>query len=107
MIGRSVPRTAAALALVAALHLAAPSPAAAWGGLAGSEQVGRWAGDVWERVAAVWERLGGVTAVWEREGAGMDPNGGQSPQGDGGLGMEPDGSPSAQEDKGAGMDPDG
>jgi hypothetical protein len=55
--------------------------------------------------AAIWEwiasRLSGLTAIWQQEGSGTDPNGSTI---DAGCQMDPDGRP---RDAGCQMDPNG
>jgi hypothetical protein len=51
--------------------------------------------------AVLWSWLSRVTAIWEKEGSSMDPNG--QPQSDAGSQMDPNGQPK----EGSQMDPDG
>ncbi|HYO15404.1 MAG TPA: hypothetical protein VE685_19585 [Thermoanaerobaculia bacterium] len=61
--------------------------------------------------AVLWSWLSRLTAIWEKEGSSMDPNG--QPQGDAGSQMDPDGKPqgtlppSSTGEEGSQMDPNG
>jgi hypothetical protein len=110
MIGRSVPRLTAALALAAALHLAAapaaaarpaaapepgaPALRAAWG----------WLGWLSEKVVAVLAAA--PRAAWQRT-VGTAPGDLPGAQEDEGSGIDPGGTANADDDKGMGIDPNG
>ncbi|HVF62199.1 MAG TPA: hypothetical protein VNJ70_20500 [Thermoanaerobaculia bacterium] len=84
---RRVTRLAAACALAAALHLAAPAiAAAAPRGPAAALRHESWIESVWSRLADAWR---GMTATWAEGGGGLDPFGTPKPQGDGGGGLDP------------------
>jgi hypothetical protein len=51
--------------------------------------------------AVLWSWLNRLTAIWEKEGSSMDPNG--QPQSDAGSQMDPNGQPK----EGSQMDPNG
>jgi len=73
MNGRRISRLAAACALAAVLHLAAPPlAAAAPRGPAAALRHESWIESVWSRVAGVWK---GLTATWPDDGGGIDPFG--------------------------------
>ncbi|RPH55728.1 hypothetical protein EHM82_04755 [bacterium] len=61
--------------------------------------------------AVLWSWLHRLTAVWEKEGSSMDPNG--QPQGDAGSQMDPNGQPlsalpaGSTGEAGSSMDPNG
>jgi hypothetical protein len=87
MNGRRVSRLAAACALAAALHLAAPAlAAAAPRGPGAALRHESWIEAVWSRLADAWR---GMTATWADDGAGADPWGTPKPQSDGGGGADP------------------
>lgn len=96
---RNTIRRSGMLALVLALALAGTAPAAAldFGGrnLDGWHTVWSWLTDVfgWDGEAG---SSGGLSAVYEMEGAGLEPNGEPQPAGaapivDEGAGLEPNG----------------
>jgi hypothetical protein len=87
MNGRRRSRLAAALALAAALQVTtAPLAAAGPRRPAGTLRHESFIESVWSRVAGLWE---GITARWAADGAGADPLGKPSSQGDGGGGADP------------------
>jgi hypothetical protein len=58
-------------------------------------------------ILRVWEGLWDLLAAVFTRGGTMDPNGGESSQGDRGGTMDPDGAQSPQGDRGGDMDPNG
>jgi ABC-type sugar transport system substrate-binding protein len=84
---RRASRFAAACALAAALHLAAPPlAAAAPRGPAAALRHESWIESVWSRVADAWK---GITATWANDGGGISPWGTPNSQGDEGGGISP------------------
>lgn len=92
---------ALALAAVLLLSAAVPVQAAAFGGRGTSSGV--W-GSFWSWLAGVWGEVVLVES-WEKEGSGIDPNGGPRPP-EGAL-IDPNGGETTQSDQGALIDPNG